>query len=205
MKKYLKISAYEGTKTEITSEKNGNSKFLNNNNTKKNKIGKNVKNNYYGPIDIKNIVIGNSPDEVNERLIDILHRNRVKFWKLNQFKFYCNKNGEIFVIEIFILSNKIIINEEKQKKEIARIKKEDEERKKKKNNDLEKLKELRELQKEKKEEEKRNKEMEELRKKEKEFKMSENEKKKEICEELVNQFEESEVQIISKIQKKINK
>lgn len=39
-------------------------------------------------------------------------------------------------------------------------------------------------------------------KKEKEFKMSENEKKKEICEELVNQFEESEVQIISKIQKK---
>ena len=114
-KKFLNISAYEGTKTEITSEKNGNSKFLNNNNTKKNKIGKNVKNNYYGPIDIKNIVIGNSPDEVNERLIDILHRNRVKFWKLNQFKFYCNKNGEIFVIEIFILSNKIIINEEKQK------------------------------------------------------------------------------------------
>ena len=35
--------------------------------------------------------------------------------------------------------------------------------------------------------------------------MSENEKKKEICEELVNQFEKSEVQIISKIQKKINK
>ena len=36
--------------------------------------------------------------------------------------------------------------------------------------------------------------------------MSENEKKKEIYEELVNQFEESEVQIISKIQKKkINK
>ena len=29
--------------------------------------------------------------------------------------------------------------------------------------------------------------------------MSENEKKKEICEELANQFEESEVQIISKI------
>ena len=42
-------------------------------------------------------------------------------------------------------------------------------------------------------------------KKEKEFKISENEKKKEICEELANQFEESEVQIISKIQKKINK
>ena len=35
--------------------------------------------------------------------------------------------------------------------------------------------------------------------------MSENEKKKEICEELVNQFEESEVQIISKKKKKINK
>ena len=114
-KKFLNITAYEGNKTEITSEKNGNSKFLNNNNIKKSKIGKNVKNSYYGPIDIKNIVIGNSPDEVNEKLIDILHRNRVKFWKLNQFKFYCNKNGEIFVIETFILSNKIIINEEKEK------------------------------------------------------------------------------------------
>ena len=32
-------------------------------------------------------------------------------------KFYCNKNGEIFVIEIFNLSNKIIINDDKDKKE----------------------------------------------------------------------------------------
>jgi hypothetical protein len=53
-------------------------------------------------------------------------------------------------------------------------------------------------------------------KKEKEFKISENEKKKDIYKELVNQFKEndkkifeimnmSEIQIISKIQKKINK
>ena len=53
-------------------------------------------------------------------------------------------------------------------------------------------------------------------KKEKEFKISENEKKKEIYEDLVNQFKEndkkifeimnmSEIQIINKIQKKINK
>ena len=53
-------------------------------------------------------------------------------------------------------------------------------------------------------------------KKEKEFKISENEKKKDIYKELVNQFKEndkkifeimnmSEIQIINKIQKKINK
>ena len=53
-------------------------------------------------------------------------------------------------------------------------------------------------------------------KKEKEFKISENEKKKDIYKELVNQFKEndkkifeimnmSEIQIVNKIQKKINK
>ena len=107
-KKFLDMSAYEGTKTEITSGKNGNVKFLNNN-----KGIKRSKNNYYGPIDIKNLVIGNSSNEINDKIIDILHKNRVKYWKLNPYKFYCNKNGEIFVIEVFILSNKIIVNEDK--------------------------------------------------------------------------------------------
>ena len=106
-KKYMDLSSYEGAKTEISNGKNGNLKFLNN------KIGQKQKNSYYGPIDIKNIVIGNSTNEINEKIINILHRNRVKCWKLNPWKFYCNKNGEIFTIEIFLLSNKISINDYK--------------------------------------------------------------------------------------------
>ena len=112
-KKFLYPSAYEGSQTETTNGKNGNAKFLNNNN--KSRI--NAKNNYYGPIDIKNIVIGNSSTEVCDKLIDILDKNRVKHWKLGTSKFYCNKNGEIFYIEFFILSNKIAIKDNKNKEE----------------------------------------------------------------------------------------
>ena len=104
-KKFLDLWAYEGTKTESAVGKNRNLKFLNND--------KKQKNSYYGPIDIRNIVVGKSPNEVNERINDILIRNRVKCWKLNPWKFYCNKNGEIFVVEIFLLPNKIIINNDK--------------------------------------------------------------------------------------------
>ena len=111
-KKNLNISAYEGTKTEIISGKNGNVSFLNNH-----KFGKKLKNNYNGPIDIKNLIIGDSTNEINEKLIDILHKHRVKFWKLNTLKFYCNKNGEIFVIEIFILGNKLTVKGDKIKGE----------------------------------------------------------------------------------------
>ena len=32
-------------------------------------------------------------------------------------KFYCNKNGEIFVIEIYNLSNKIVLNNDNKKEE----------------------------------------------------------------------------------------
>ncbi len=114
-KKIFNMSSYHGNKTEITNnEKSGNSKFLNN---KKQKLGKNVQNNtYFGPIDIKNIIIADSSNEVSDKLIDILHKNRVKYWNLNPFKLYCNKSGEIFVIEIFILSNKIIINNDNTEK-----------------------------------------------------------------------------------------
>ena len=109
-KKYF--NGYEGTKTEVNNEKNGNSKYLNDT-----KTGKKLKNFYYGPIDIKNIVIGSSLNQIIEKLTEILIKHRVKYWKLNQLKFYCNKNGEIFVIEIFNLSNKIVMNDDKDKKE----------------------------------------------------------------------------------------
>ena len=106
-KKYFNISGYEGTKTEVINEKNGNYT----------KGGKKFKNFYNGPIDIKNIVIGSSLNQIIEKLTEILIKHRVKYWKLNQLKFYCNKNGEIFVIEIYNLSSKIIINDDKEKKE----------------------------------------------------------------------------------------
>ena len=103
-KKFLDLSTYDLTNTEIANGKKGNLKFLNNKN------GKKQNTNYNGPIDIRNLVIGNSAKEINEKINYILYKNRVKFWKLNPCKFYCNKNGEIFVIENFLLSNNIIIN-----------------------------------------------------------------------------------------------
>ena len=109
-KKLLDPSVYEGSQTEMTSGKTGNVKFL-----KNNKVPNNIKNDYYGPIDIKNIAIGNSPNEVIEAITDILHKNRVKFWKIGTLRLYCNKNGEIFFIEIFILSNKIIVKDDNDK------------------------------------------------------------------------------------------
>ena len=111
-KKFLDMTAYEGNKTEIASKKKGNPKFFFNNKCDQNHI-----NNYYGPIDINNIVIGNSTNEINEKIIQILNKNKVKHWKINPWKLYCNKNGEIFVIEIFVIPNKIAINGEKSKEE----------------------------------------------------------------------------------------
>ena len=112
IKKFLDLSTYDLTNTEIANRKKGNWKFLNNN-----KIGKKQNTYYNGPIDIRNLVIGNSMKEINEKINFILYNKRVKCWKLNPCKFYCNKNGEIFVVEIFLLSNKIIINNNKDKED----------------------------------------------------------------------------------------
>jgi hypothetical protein len=131
-KKYF--NGYEGTKTEVNNEKNGNSKYLNDT-----KTGKKLKNFYYGPIDIKNIVIGSSLNQIIEKLTEILIKHRVKYWKLNQLKFYCNKNGEIFVIEIFNLSNKIVMNDDKDKKEENEVSEFDIENKDNNKNDNKKI------------------------------------------------------------------
>ena len=121
-KKNLYPSAYEGNQTENMNGNFGNSKFLSKNKNINININ-NITNNYYGPIDIKNIVIGNSVNEVNEILIDILQKNRVKFWNMSNLKFYCNKNGENFVIEIFFLSNKLVAKNDKikEKNEISEL------------------------------------------------------------------------------------
>ena len=106
------MTLYEGNKTKINSGKIGSPKFYNNN---KNKVEQKQKNIYYGPIDIKNIVIGDSINEINEKIADILNKNKVKNWKINPNKFYCNKNGVIFILKIFLTPNKIIINDNKIK------------------------------------------------------------------------------------------
>ena len=111
-KPFLEMTLYEGNKTKINSGKIGSPKFYNNN---KNKVEQKQKNIYYGPIDIKNIVIGDSINEINEKIADILNKNKVKNWKINPNKFYCNKNGVIFSLKIFLTSNKIIINDDKIK------------------------------------------------------------------------------------------
>ena len=106
-KKYINLSSFEGPlKTEISNEKRGNPKFW-----KKKQEEDIIKQCYYkGPIDLKNIFIGNSIDEIQEILVGILIKNRIKFWKMNSFRLYCNKNGESFVIKIYILSDKIKSN-----------------------------------------------------------------------------------------------
>ena len=120
IKKFINLTSYDGpVKTDISSnEIKGNQKFW-----KKKQEEQILKECYYkGPIDLKNIYFGTSSEEIQEILIGILIKNRIKFWKMNAFRFYCKKNGESFVIRIHILSNKIksnnIINLNKSKEEI---------------------------------------------------------------------------------------
>jgi len=103
-KKYINLSVFNGPlRTEINSEVKGNQKFW-----KKKQEEQVIKECYYkGPIDLKNIFFGNSIDEIQEILVGILIKNRIKFWKMNSFRFYCKKNGESFVIRIYILSDNI--------------------------------------------------------------------------------------------------
>ena len=112
------INNLNGTISECSSKSNINA--INQKKVKKlnyTKTKTKLKNFYYGPIDIINIVIGNSSNQIIEKITEILIKTRVKYWKLNELKFYCNKNGKIFAIEIFNLSNKIVINDDKDKKE----------------------------------------------------------------------------------------
>ena len=106
-KKYINLSSFEGRlKTEINNEKNGNQKFW-----AQKQEEQIIKECYYkGPIDLKNIFFGNSIDEIQEILVGIFIKNRIKYWKMNAFRFYCKKNGESFVIRIYILQDKIKMN-----------------------------------------------------------------------------------------------
>ena len=106
-RKFINLSSYENPiKTEMANEKKGNHKFW-----KKKQEEDIIKECYYkGPIDLKNVFLGTSSEEIQEILVGILIKNRIKFWKMNSFRFYCKKNGESFGIRIYILSDKIKSN-----------------------------------------------------------------------------------------------
>ena len=105
-RKFINLSYDNPIKAEIANEKKGNPKFW-----KKKQEEDIIKECYYkGPIDLKNVFLGTSIEEIKEILIGILIKNRIKYWKMNSFRFYCKKNGESFVIRIYILSDKIKSN-----------------------------------------------------------------------------------------------
>ena len=117
-RKFINLSYDNPIKAEIANEKKGNPKFW-----KKKQEEDIIKECYYkGPIDLKNVFLGTSIEEIKEILIGILIKNRIKYWKMNSFRFYCKKNGESFVIRIYILSDKIKSNNnenvDKSKEEI---------------------------------------------------------------------------------------
>ena len=117
-RKFINLSYDNPIKAEIANEKKGNPKFW-----KKKQEEDIIKECYYkGPIDLKNVFLGTSTEEIQEILVGILIKNRIKYWKMNSFRFYCKKNGESFVIRIYILSDKIKSNNnenvDKSKEEI---------------------------------------------------------------------------------------
>ena len=65
---------------------------------------------YKGPIDIRCIFFSNL-NEMIEKLEKNLNKNKISFSKINQFKYYCFKNSDIFELEIFSIDNN---NEKKQ-------------------------------------------------------------------------------------------
>ena len=80
--------------------------LLKNNNLQSN-IEINIKNKpkiYKGPIDFKCIFL-NSLNEVIDHLEKSLTKSKVNFSKINQYKYYCSKNGDIFEVEIYLIDN----------------------------------------------------------------------------------------------------
>ena len=65
---------------------------------------------YKGPIDIRCLFFSNL-NEIIEMLEKNLNNNTISFSKINQFKYYCFKNSDIFELEIFSIDNN---NEKKQ-------------------------------------------------------------------------------------------
>ena len=67
---------------------------------------------YKGPVDLKLLLIASKIDLLIEELINCLNKNKIHFKrdKNNKYKFCCNKDDNIFEIEIFSIYNKDIEN-----------------------------------------------------------------------------------------------
>ena len=67
---------------------------------------------YKGPVDLKLLLITSKIDLLIEELINCLNKNKIHFKrdKNNKYKFCCNKDENIFEIEIFSIYNKDIEN-----------------------------------------------------------------------------------------------
>ena len=68
------------------------------------------KNNIYnGPLDIKNLFIEDSLKNFDEKIIDSLKKHKIKFYKINQFKYSCcfNSSMDKFELEVSLIPKKI--------------------------------------------------------------------------------------------------
>ena len=65
---------------------------------------------YKGPVDLKLLMVSNKIDEMIKELINCLNKNEIHFKreKNNKYKFFCDKDENIFEIEIFSIYNKDI-------------------------------------------------------------------------------------------------
>ena len=75
-------------------------------NQKKEKIKIDKNSSYRGPLGIKNLIISDSIEFIQDKIINSLRLNQIKFWKINPFKFSCcTKNMDKFFVEICFVSD----------------------------------------------------------------------------------------------------
>jgi ribosomal protein L19 len=110
----LTISFLNKTKKKSDENKINNIKEVKRNNLSKNKnliINKNIENYkknipkiYKGPIDLRCIFL-KPINEVIEHIEKSLIQKKFFYSKINQYKYYCSKNGDIFEVEINLIEN----------------------------------------------------------------------------------------------------
>ena len=61
---------------------------------------------YKGPIDIR-CIFYEDIIKINENIEKCLNKNKINHSKITQFKYHCSKNGDIFFIEILLISDNI--------------------------------------------------------------------------------------------------
>ena len=83
------------------------------------------KNNIYdGPLDIKNLFIEDSLKNFDEKIINSLKKNKIKFYKINQFKYSCccKASMDKFELEVSLIPKNIYeydVNLYKKEKDIT--------------------------------------------------------------------------------------